>query len=809
MGKRRKSGAKGRQPDEYFARGPIELARFGKTMIARSRATPQQFKEMQQRMADMLPQTISEIDTLVEDIAKQISALPPGRLLHRAYWEFSAVALMQGNDALEQSGAIRMLDYVQSVIASVPRASDQFDDVSEDAWNNLQTNIKQLFDKITIQYQPCLTAARRIEDPQLDMELEEFRVRTEGMWMHVRGKRYQPHEKIALAELLTPHSDVLARLFGISAEALAEEFDKILWKLSGGAASSMMALKQLHEDSIPKMDEIFATGDIESADDVMRKLFEDPELAARRKAIMGEVAGLDLFDVGMVTELPESLIDELTWSQGEDNSFFSSGALAGWPLRLWPTMRRPFLRIDGRAMCFEMWGLFDNIYRGLQKVVLSREPEYREHWNRGQKEVSEALPQKYFDKLLTGNTGFSSITYPWRENSGKSKWCECDGLIIYDDHLFVVEVKAGAFTYTSPATDLAAHLTSLRNLIEAPAAQGNRFIEYLESDLEVPIFDGERNELTCIRRQDFRTVTVVALSLDSFTELAARAQHLSKVGVELGTSEVWALSIDDLRVYADIFDNPLIFIHFIEQRMQAVTNDSINLDDEIDHLGLYLAQNNYEQYAREFGGAEQDRIQFTGFRAPIDEFYTALVNNEVPSRPSQEMPSKLREIIDFLAGAKKAGSTMLASFLLDGDGELRQNFADGIDDQLEGNIRLRRQRPFLVAADRPFTVCTWSPLVPRIDGEALEYTRSVVAANGGTARLLIELEYDKSGSLFDVHWQQVSLECLSKEELAKAQSRGEAGKRRRVEMARTRGKIPVNSQCPCGSGKKYKRCCRP
>ncbi|MFN3314853.1 MAG: hypothetical protein ACK46Q_15520, partial [Hyphomonas sp.] len=62
--------------------------------------------------------------------------------------------------------------------------------------------------------------------------------------------------------------------------------------------------------------------------------------------------------------------------------------------------------------------------------------------------------------------------------------------------MIVVEVKAGAFTYTSPATDLPAHIASLENLASSPASQGNRFVDYLESASEVVIADSDHNEIT-------------------------------------------------------------------------------------------------------------------------------------------------------------------------------------------------------------------------------------------------------------------------------------------------------------------------
>lgn len=809
MGKRRKSGTTGPKPDDYFAAGPFEFARFGKTMIGRSRGTPQQFADAQQRMVARFPDVVREIDALVSEIAGQVAALPPGRLLHRAYWEFSALAITQGSQAVEQAGTIRMLDYVQSLIASVTPNEQQPGDVSEEAWDQLRKDVKTLFDRITMDYQICLTASRQAANPQLDMALEEFRFRAEVMWMHVRGKRYQPHERVALAEMLAPHSDVFTRLFGISAAGITHELDKILRKLTSGAATSMLALRKLHEDSIPKMEALIQSGEVDSVEDLTEKLFEDAAFAARRDAVLGEVAGLDLFDVAKVTELPQPLIDALSWSPGEDTEFMALGEFAGWPLRIWPTMKRPFIHIDVRAMCFEMWGLFDNIYRALQRLVVKLEPDYRKQWNDGQKEASETIPITYFSRLLPGNKSFRSVTYKWRTGTGKEQWCECDGLITYDDHLFVLEVKAGAFTYTSPATDLEAHLASLRNLLAAPATQGSRFLDYLESAPEVAIFDEARSEVGRLKRNDFRQVTTLAISLDAFTELAARAHHLANIGLELGPRPVWALSIDDLRVYTDLIDNPLTFLHFVEQRMQSVTNDRIDLDDEMDHFGLYLAQNNYDQFAREFGGSAQSKLRFNGYRQPIDEFYAALVNGEEPTPPRQKMPPRFSEIIDVLALSPKPGRAYLASFLLDGGDELRKMVADGIANQLEGNSRLRRQRPFLVASEMPFTVCTWSPSVPRVEGEALAYTQSIVAANDGVARLLIELEYDETEKLIDVWWQNVSLHGLPESQIAAARQRGEIGKERRVALARKVGKIGVNEQCPCGSGKKYKRCCRP
>jgi preprotein translocase subunit SecA len=612
LGKRRKSGRRHVKPDDYFASGPFEFARFGKILIGRSHATPKQIVAAQARMAEHFPVVVAEIDGLVSSIAGQIARLPPDRLLHRAWWEFAAIVVGIGGKKAgetDQVAAIRMVDYVQSVIASI-KPETYVEKVSDDDWNKLKADVTTLFHRLTLEYQMCLTAHLKTHDPGLDMDLEAFRVRAEMLWLNVRGKRYQVHERQALLDILAPHSDVLVKLFGIDSAGLVDELDKVLAKLTRGAVNAMEELVAFRDDTLDRLEELAEEHTELNLEALRDKLFDDKELAARREKVGGELFGVDLFDVGKNTALPHTLLDELSWSPGEDAEFFAPGDFSGWPLRIWPIMKRPFIRLDGRILCFDIFSLFDNIYRVLRRVIVQREPNYGSTWNDRQKAVSEEIPFTYFARLLPGARIYRPVYYRWAAGGGPAEWHEADGLLVFDDHLLVIEVKAGAFTYTSPANDLPAHLNSLRNLLQAPARQGSRFIDYLESAAEVPIADADHNEVGRLRRGDFRHVTVCAMTLDAFTALAARAQHLTPLGIDVGQRAVWSLSIDDLRVYAELFDNPLIFLHFIEQRVRAGHSKHVDLNDEMDHLGLYVTENNYSQYAAELVANEFDRLDF-------------------------------------------------------------------------------------------------------------------------------------------------------------------------------------------------------
>ena len=426
------------------------------------------------------------------------------------------------------------------------------------------------------------------------------------------------------------------------------------------------------------------------------------------------------------------------------------------------------------------------------------------------KETSEKLPFKYFEQLLPGAQVYHSVYYPCHAGSdGNIQWCEADGLLIYDDHIFIIEVKAGAFTYTSPADDFPAYIESIKNLVLKPATQGKRFIDYLRSEEKVILYDKDHNPIGELSSKSFRHITICAVTLDPFTELAAQVQHLKKIGIDVGEHPVWSISLDDLRVYSDIFDNPLIFLHFVEQRMRAFASDTIRLDDELDHLGLYIKHNNYAQYARDIAVGSDD-LDFVGYHSDIDNFFTEkLYDPDAPCPLRQAMPARLTEIVEYLSISGNTGRSKAASYLLDIGGDWRNNITASVDSVLSWQPSHMRPRPLSTRGDVKLTIFCWQGTsVPRNQELALEHTRAVMLVTGESERLLLELSYTDQGKLQDVSWQSVTLSGLSDEELQRLQGNADALRGKRLDKARSSsGKVGRNDPCPCGSGKKYKKCC--
>lgn len=804
------------KPDDYFRMGPIEFARFGTMVVGRSNMSSEQFGILQEKLVKRFPVVCREIDEKISKIVKAVKELSPGELLKRAHWEMAAHHLNMASESdgdYESAISLRMVDYLQSIIVSVEPAETIQHDISDERWMELRKLVGDLFAQVNNDYQFCRTAYERKNNPDYDKDFDEYLFKAQLYWCNVRGHRYLYHEIPFFRDVLSPHDDVLEELFGINSKNLIESIQKIQDSLTLGIGELMEELHEFQHVTTTELEKkIRGVKSLSEKDlpDIMDQVIKENNWESWRDSVFGRLDGLDLFDLEKISNLPEPLLDELSWEPDQDTEFLKEGDYKGWPLRIWPIFKRPFIKLNGRYYCFELYSLFDNFYRSLQRIIIRKKPDYHSEWNKKQQNISEQIPFELFKYLLPGAQIYQSVYYRWHTGQkGVKQWCEADGLVFYHDHLFIIEVKAGAFTYTPPATDFPAYIASLKNLVFKPAEQGARFLNYLKSDDVVDIFDKNHNCIAKMSESDFEHTTICAVTLDPFTELAAQVEHLKKIGIDVGDHFVWSISIDDLRVYADIFDNPLVFLHFVEQRSRAYQSNLVKTEDELDHLGLYLKHNVYSQYVSELN--LNGKLNWHGYRTNIDRYFTNKLHDSSSVAPlKQGMPARLREIINHLAECCKADCRKVASILLDCSGEWRKNLTDGINDILIIQSNTGRAKPLSTYGGIGITMFCWQQnILDRNEKLALEHTRAAMLITQDKGRLLLEITYDEAGILKDVDYKYLRIKDIPEEEIKHLLTLAAKLRSKRLETAAQsqEGKIGRNQPCPCGSGKKYKKCC--
>ncbi len=794
-GKGRKPARKRRAvPDEVAEFGPIRLARFGSDVYTTTSWREGEHERFLADQAAALPRVVGEIDGAVRRAAEIARTIEPLALLHRAWWEYSAAHIgVNAEDEIgrEQVMATRMMDYVQSLIAGVPNYSGSLA-LTDEIWEELRAAVTFIFTAVNSTYVISEQASRTLAGEQIDHEAEVIKHIAQLTWCNIRGRQYPYHQVRAIRDLIEPHEAQITAVWGVSANQLCEGLGNIWASLTTGLGDELARLNGYREKYGARI-----------ANGVTVDEEHEPEFYAYVKALKELFEGYRLFDVHCLAQLPTELLRQLSWLPGEDQEFFADGEFAGWPFRSWPIFKRPFIAVDGRYYCFDSTSLFDRIYRILEKIVFASGAKNKQDWIDVRARVTEELPFRYLLQLLPTAKVYRSVYYP--TGQGERSLAELDGLLAWDDHLFLVEVKSGSFTPTSPYLDPVAFTESLKTLVGKPAEQGRRFLSYLQKNSESPLFDSSRQQIGALRLSDYRHVSILAVSLDSFTEIAAQARRATSLGVNLGSDPLWALSIDDLRVYADVFSAPVEFLHFVEQRALASQCPSLELNDELDHLGLYLEFNHYSTYASRMaaGGAS---LMFSGYRHNVDKYFNALLwDPDAPNPLRQKMPDRLRELIDHVSPNELPGVARMVAALLDLSGEARQQLLEYVDTALED---WSRARPFSIGGDGCITLSVWKHDWTEADlHQALLVARANSLIGRSRGRLCLCLRYSAESALLEARWSFVD---ELPEELESDQDTAELAAHfvaRRVGQARGSGKIGRNDLCPCGSGDKYKKCC--
>ncbi len=729
----------------------------------------------------------SEIDRAIDDLAKEILNYDPLSILHRAFWSHIAHNLEPTPEALlskEQIKSLRIIEFCQNYLASLKQKQTDLPAIDDEGWTRIEALIEKI-DNLMVAYFFYRSSELLNKSEKYDYGQDALFTYQGMYWWAVRGYRYDVHEIIHIRELLIPHSDIFEEIFGISMIDFIKEIEKIQYSLTFGIGNAFKELDKFRDESLDKIEKL---GILETLDpnNWLQEGIKQAGLKEKGDEIIDRALGMGLCNVSKITNLPKFLLDELSWKEGEDENFWSEGEYAGWSLRVTPMRKRPFINIQGQYYCLNLHNLFDNLYRIVERLILAKKPDYKQKWNKIQQETSEYLPFKYFERLLPKAEVYHSIFY------GK-KGCrsEMDGLIIYDDVLILLEVKAGSLATTSPVLDYETNLLKLKELIENPANQAQRFRNYLEENKKIDIYDSNKkrsNIITTLDINSFREIFQCCITLDNLGHLASKASKLKSIGINVDLSSTWSLALDDLRVYADLFDSPLQFLHFLKHRSLAEASGLVELNDELEHIAMYFNYNNYAMYAKEIIAEDEvTHIHWHGLTIDIDNYYSnALAEpDKQHEKPKQKFNLYVRQVLDILTCQEKQGRAKVADYILDASDEYRKQIEDRILHSLKRQKELKRIIPIHLFGDLNLSIfCIQKGINnPNIKWKK-EYLWSALIAYDYKSTLALDLHFNRNNKIFNIDFTFIDIADIPKYCLDKINQQASEIKHRLIQKSK-------------------------
>lgn len=227
---------------------------------------------------------------------------------------------------------------------------------------------------------------------------------------------------------------------------------------------------------------------------------------------------------------------------------------------------------------------------------------------------------------------------------------------------------------------------------------------------------------------------------------------------------------------------------------------------------MYIVHNNYEMYADEFDDCNS--FAAYGYREDLDAYFASLHCEEVESnKPVQEVPDEIKKIISIVESKKLQEKVSFTNFLLDFDFVTRNELVESIFYMLNRQKELGRMIPAFRNGEVMHGWFVKQGGIKELkEKDRLSYMYANMMKIGQNESWYILLQYDELNRLEDIYYRKLYIEDIDKEGYDKNELSKLADvvyQNRVVETLRNqhKKKIYPNDPCPCGSGKKYKKCC--
>ena len=586
-----------------------------------------------------------------------------------------------------------------------------------------------------------------------------------------------------------------------------DNFSSHLYEISFGKAYPVLVPTMIN-GLLNSQEELLKVVYNVTCEDIVNGLLRIAEAFAKilQLSIDKKEISLKEFNVKNVTNWPDDLITDLSWEIGECCTYSIKDRYANWFNVEMPCKQKPFIKINKDSYFFDLSIVNDSFYRALQKTIISKNSHYKDLWQINQKISSENFSIDLLSSIFKDATIYKDNYY--KDINGKK--VENDGLILVNNLLFVIEVKAGSYTPRSIFTDPNSHNKAKNNLIENPLSQCERFIQTLNANNNLDIFDNQyKNKIVSINKDNYDYVIPISITLDPLGEI--HVMHKNN-----HVENYISISMADLLIYSIFFDNePILFIYYILKRIEGIKIKEFLINDELDYLGSYLCNRHFPDAYNNLikNNGLEDRnvgtVMVDNMHENIDNYFMSFMQVQ---KPKFDITNFIYDLIKKIGTKLDRDSILCAINILNQDDDYFDALEKNIDIIIDKQKETKRFRtitllnenseyiPIQLFANDINNICV-------TDDKALLYTLAIMDVGHYSSLFCIII--NKNGNTIE----NIEIKYLKNSDIDKFNSdeleilKMDVKSRYNIGSDKKMNKIGRNDPCPCGSGKKYKKCC--
>lgn len=548
--------------------------------------------------------------------------------------------------------------YLQILYSCIDGSNSNTKNLEEKDLKIIDKHIEEL-EIITLQYELV-----RKQEKELTQEEKDYIIHSET-FKNWSGKRYDIFEVQHHRDLLECLKEEFMATYNFSIDDLCYGITKLKNNFYFKFEDSINAVKRLFKKGKVKIDK-------DGIFNIPMKFGSDNKKQVEK--YLENIHTLKLADIQENTKWTKKFLDRFIIEQKEYKKFIDNISIENWNNLLNKIKYKPLVKIENKYYILLEQKFYDNFdkiaIQGICENSNLKSQEIRAKYTSN----IEMVVMKYFNNILIDKQCYVKNYYSYN-----NKILENDILIVYDNNVFIIEVKAGSFTPELASDDLDSHKEALKNLIEKANEQQDFLERCMIENKKVTIYDSNnkktRNKKAKIKINDDTKIFKIIITAEAFNDIEAR---IDKVKILSLSSNTLVFCLDDLRVYSEYFaQHPCYFIQYLLQREKAIGNKNIDLVDELYHLGMWIEYNFYNEHANEQIKCfvkenniteELGIVSICGedWMEELDAYYNNLwFKKRSIIKPYRKIPSEIEKIIDFCEKHTSIEKhTYLTTFLL-------------------------------------------------------------------------------------------------------------------------------------------------
>lgn len=680
------------------------------------------------------------------------------------------------------SGGVAHIEYAQSLVLAKEAGM-----MKEPASAEIASRFNQLVGEVFTLGESYYSEKYRDAEPgDLAAEIQYATVLNH---LGVRVSSYEAHFFDLLRELFGSHDLFLSTHFDLDIETIITSFTEILSQLNYRLQRYTPYVAEEYANFEERQQRYVEERATQASD--LEALYREwealPEVSSELEEFEYRERELRnrIFRVEPSESVSKHFLELFSTTPGSNREFLSPSKSPGWPGNPPVVESKPLVEYEGEYYCYAP-ALFQHYAVGiLEDLIKDRDQDYfQRRYVPKRAAYLEERARQHLTYLLPGAETYGPLYYWMQEEDGTRNRVETDGVILYDNNVVIVEAKAGLFSDSARRGSLRRMQRDARELVDKAYGQALRTRRYIAEE-EVPKFEHEDGSTALVIRgkSRYENFYIVNVTLAHLGPISARLSTLRALDLVRGNSWPWSVFINDLRVISEILDSPSEFLLYLKGRIRANDHAKVVSFSELDFLshflevGLEFEHEHYRSY---------DRIILDDYTSPLDRYYGHLAGRlSDGQKPRINVPDELLKMVSDLEETGRLGFTEVTTTLL--------RLGRKTHEDILGNLESVNRLAAYDGKDHDLTM-TFSQL---------DVGLTFLVGRKLSPRSLDSLrpKFQKAMRLESVgRWMLVAIDVWS--------DRGKVYDFRTFYSSPiVKRKVGRNEPCPCGSGKKYKKCC--